>query len=404
MKRYVIVGTGSRVYSMFVEGLRDRLGVDVEITGAYDVNRTRAEFYKKSALPELRIYDSFDEMVEKEKPDAVIVGTVDSTHAQYVVRAMELGCDVISEKPLVNRYEDAVAVREAERRTGKKVTVTFNCRFMPVFTAVKELVKEGRIGKVHSVVYDYSLNRWHGGDYFKRWHRMMKNSEGMLLHKSTHHFDIVNWLLDDEPMTVSALARRSYYGDEAKSYASRCSECPRTAECESYKSQSARLDQALYFEAEHEDGYIRDKCAFLPDTDIYDNMSVSVMYKQGTILSYALNLFSMREGYRMTLTGERGVILVSCYSTDEGQECSIKLMNAENQYEDIPFASTAGAHGGGDKRLLDMIFGDVVVEDPLGRFADSFAGITSAMIGIAANESIKKGIVVPVTERLDPLR
>ena len=70
----------------------------------------------------------------------------------------------------------------------------------------------------------------------------------------------------------------------------------------------------------------------------------------------------------------------------------------------FPFASTAGAHGGGDKRLLAMIFGDGEMEDPLGRFADSFAGITSAMIGIAANESIRKGIIVPVTEKLDPLR
>ena len=406
MKRYVIVGTGSRVLSMFVKGLSEKIGKSIEITGVYDINRTRCEYYKNYLGEGLHIYSDFDTMLDTEKPDAVIVGTVDSYHTEYVVRSMKKGYDVICEKPLANTHEDCKAIRDAEKETGRRVTVTFNCRFMPYFSKLKELVSSGKIGRVYSVVYDYSLNRWHGGDYFKRWHRKMENSQGMLLHKSTHHFDIINWVLDDIPAKVSAMADRFHFGDEKRSYAKRCKECKMADKCESYKSQSSAVDEALYFKAEHEDGYIRDKCAFLSDTDIYDSMSVAVKYTRGTLLTYTLNLFSMREGFTLTLLGEKGIIRVSCYKkkVGEGQDVSITLMNAENEEVDIPFDSASGEHGGGDARLLDMIFSEEEIDDPLGRCADSFAGVSSAMIGIGANESIKCGATVDVAERLFEMR
>ena len=403
MKSYVIVGAGVRVYGMFVLGLKSKLGSDVKISGVYDINRKRCEFYQ-SEIDGLKIYSDFDLMLDCEKPDAVIVGTIDSVHHEYVVRALDKGYDVICEKPLTNTYEGAQAIREAEKRSGKLVRVTFNCRFMPTFAKVKELVCSGAIGKIYAVNYNYCLNRWHGGDYFKRWHREMRNSQGMLLHKSTHHFDIVNWLLDDEPLTVCAMANRVYYGNPEKSYAERCSRCERHGDCQSYKSQSAPIDKALYFDCESEDGSIRDKCAFLPDTDIYDNMSVSVTYRRGAILSYSLNLFSMREGYDLTLTGEDGVILVSCYQTGAGENVEIRIMNRENEIKTVNFEHGGGTHSGGDSRLLNMIFSGENKDDPLGQLANSFDGISSAIIGIGANDSIKNGKTVNVGKMLDSLR
>ena len=78
-------------------------------------------------------------------------------------------------------------------------------------------------------------------------------------------------------------------------------------------------------------------------------------------------------------------------------------MNKENEEVEIPFSSTSGAHGGGDARLLEMIFGEGM-PDLLGQCSDSFAGVASAMIGIAANESIKSGCVTDISERLNLMR
>lgn len=404
-KRYVIVGASFRCYMLFVCTLTERYKDTVALTGVYDVNRTRCEFFKKKVGDEMTVYDDFDRMLDTEKPDGVIVTTSDKFHHEYIIRSLKKGYDVFCEKPVTNTYERCLAIRNAEKETGHKVTVTFNCRFMPYFAEVKRLIMEGKIGRPLHVTYDYFLNSNHGGDYFKRWHRKMENSEGMLLHKSTHHFDIVNWLLEDEPCKVTALGNRVYFGDESKSHAKRCKECTYT-ECECYSSQTGPCDEEMYYKAEHEDGYIRDKCSFLPDTDIYDNMSVSVQYTKGAILAYSLHLFSTYEGYRMTITGEKGVLETAIgYSKEEevDPKFTVTITNRKGEVEVIRLDKEGGGHGGGDNRLIDMFFGGET-NDPLGQFADGYAGFTSAMIGIGANESIREGKTVTLTERLKTLR
>ena len=401
-KKYVIVGCSHRGYTMFVERLVDKYVDVAQITGVYDPNYVRASVYKNKVGDGCTVYDDFDTMVKTEKPDAVIVASTDNTHHEYIVRALDMGIDVISEKPLTNTYERCKAIRDAEKRSGRKVTVTFNCRFMPFFATIKELLLEEKVGKVLAVNYEYCLNRWHGGDYMKRWHRLMENSQSLLLHKSTHHFDVINWLLMDEPKKVTALANRVYYNDTSKCHGERCRDCVAKDSCESAMSQSNKLDKSFYFDAEHIDGYIRDRCAFKEGHDIYDNMSVSVMYNKGTILTYTLNLFSEHEGYRMVITGEKGVIIANCWKWGYG-ETSLKFLGYNGSSEDLPFVCGEGEHGGGDEKLISMIFGGNT-EDTLCQQADSFAGMVSAMIGIAANESIKLGKTVDLTERLEILR
>lgn len=407
MKRYVIAGASFRCYTMFVENAVDNYPDYAKIVGVYDPNKTRCQVYKKKVGDDLTIYDDFETMLDAEKPDAVIVTTIDSMHHEYIIRALNKGYDVISEKPITNTYEKCLAIREAEKKSGKKVTVSFNCRTSPEYVELKKLISSGVIGQVHQISYEYFLNRWHGGDYFKRWHRMMDNSGGMLVHKSTHHFDAMNWILDDEPVKVSALGTTSFYGHEDKCFAEYCRVCPKQKECPSFYSQTNELDEELYFKAQEEDGYLRDKCCYKADCDIYDNMSVSVQYKKGTILSYSLNLFSLRgEGQKITMTGEKGTIVYEMVGPAETPRTNytIKIYHDYGKPEIHEFPILKGRHSGSDKILCGKLFGAVVDEDPLGQMADSFAGIMSALIGISANESIKTGKTIDIAERLDKMR
>ncbi len=403
MKRFVIVGASFRCYSLFVTRLTEQYAESTEITGVYDINKVRSQVFKDKIGEKCTVYEDFDEMLDREKPDSVIVTTIDKVHDEYVIRALDKGYDVLCEKPVTNTYEKCLAIREAEKRSGHKVTITFNCRYMPYFAQIKQVVKQNRIGKILAISYEYCLDRWHGGDYLKRWHRLMENSQGMLLHKSTHHFDIVNWLTEDEPVRVTALANRAYYNDTSKALGTRCSTCKHTAECESYQSQTAELDEALYFNAEKEDGYVRDKCSFLPDSDIYDNMSVSVLYSKGALLSYSLNLFSQHEGYRMVITGEKGVLIANSWTDDDDSKNRIELLLKDGVREELTFEKASGTHGGGDDRMLAMILG-AEQRDELGQHASGFDGFTSAMIGIAANKSIAEGKTIDVKEYIDALR
>ena len=350
----------------------------------------------------MKIYDDFEKMLDELKPDMVLVTTVDCYHDKYVIRALEKGYDALSEKPLTTDEDKCFAIREAERKSGKKVTVTFNCRFMPYFAKLKELLMSGIIGKPLAIHYEYLLHPSHGGDYFKRWHRFMKNSGGMMVHKSTHHFDIVNWLLDDEPISVSAQGARLYFGNEDRPHGERCSTCEYAKTCELYFDLNSDQDvKELYLNAEKEDGYLRDHCSFKSDTDIYDSMSVSVAYKKGALLTYSLNLFSTNEGYTLNIIGEEGRIETSTFF--EGDDYKIIVRDRNSQVKEITFPKVEGGHSGGDDRMLSMLFGDLS-DDPLGQRSDSFDGIKSVMIGVAANRSIKEGKRIELTPILDKMR
>ncbi|MEF3303067.1 Gfo/Idh/MocA family protein [Paenibacillus sp. GYB003] len=402
MKTYVIVGAGGRALGMFAKPIAAELKDCAKLAGVFDVNPVRANILSEQAGG-VRVFDDFDAMIRETKPDAVIVTTPDSLHHDYIIRALEAGCDAISEKPMTTDAEKCRAIIEAEKRTGKKVIVTFNCRYMPYVVRIKELLKEGTIGDVLHVSLNWSLDTKHGADYFRRWHRHMKNSGGLLIHKSTHHFDMVNWWLDDEPETVYANGSRLFYGATRAERGKTCSTCSHTQTCEFYYDVSANaFTKSFYKDAEKHDGYHRDQCVFGDDIDIYDTMSLSVQYAKGTQMSYSLNAYSPYEGWKATFVGTKGRIEAeeshSGFSLQDPNNY-IRIFNARGELITVQSRKASGGHGGGDERLRRMIFaGDV--SDPLGQMAGSRAGSMSLLIGAAANISIGSGKQVRIDELL----
>ncbi len=151
-------------------------------------------------------------MVREQRVQCVIVTTTDRTHHEYIIWAMEAGCDVIVEKPLTIDVEKCRAIHEATRRTGRRLRATFNVRHTPVACRIKELLAQHVVGEVFSVHFEWLLDTCHGADYFRRWHRDLRNSGGLMVHKASHHFDFINWLLDSRPETVFGFGDLRFYG------------------------------------------------------------------------------------------------------------------------------------------------------------------------------------------------
>ncbi|MDF2678654.1 MAG: dehydrogenase, partial [Bacillota bacterium] len=201
MKKYAQVGIGGRA-RFFYEAIVNEFKETSKLVGFCDINQTRMNYANKvlqekygvEAIPTYGV-DQFDDMIKNEKPDIVIVTSIDRTHHKYIIRAMELGCDVITEKPMTVDEVKAQAIVDAVKRTGRKLRVSFNYRYAPHNTKIRELIMDGVIGDVLSVNFEWLLNTKHGADYFRRWHRDKRNSGGLLVHKSTHHFDLVNFWL-----------------------------------------------------------------------------------------------------------------------------------------------------------------------------------------------------------------
>lgn len=254
----------------------------IRLAGMYDHNPVRAKIVSEETggIP---IFGDFHTMLDQVKPDTVVVATTDNAHHIYIIAAMEAGCDVVCEKPMTIDAVKTRAILDAEKRTGRNVKVTFNLRFVPYFVRVKELLDEGVIGQVNHIQQEWFLDRSHGADYYRRWHSEMKNSGGLLVHKSTHHFDIANWWLDSYPEQVHAFGSLRFYGPNRKNRGVRCMTCDHTKSCEHYFDMKGPFRSKFFVEAEQHDGYIRDKCVFRDHIDIYDNMSVNVRYQNGRI-------------------------------------------------------------------------------------------------------------------------
>jgi predicted dehydrogenase len=214
MKKFGLVGAGLRSLD-FGPPIFDRFSSNNQVVGIFDPNIVRARFISQKC-GDAPVFSDFDEMLHQAQPDCVIITTMDRYHHEYILRSLEAGCDVIVEKPMTIDAEKCRAILEAEKRTGRKIRVTFNYRYSPYTTRIKQLLHQGVIGEILSVDFEWLLDTSHGADYFRRWHRRLENSGGLLVHKATHHFDIVNWWIDDHPQTVFAYGDRRFMDQREK--------------------------------------------------------------------------------------------------------------------------------------------------------------------------------------------
>lgn len=418
-KRYVQVGLGNRA-RFFYRAVAKDYGETSEIVGFCDINQTRMNYANKlleeDGIAPVKTYkiDEFDKMIEEQKPDFVIVTSIDRTHHKYIVRAMELGCDVISEKPMTIDEVKAQEILDAIKRTGKTLRVTFNYRYAPHNTKIRELIMNDTIGKVNSVHFEWLLNTQHGADYFRRWHRDKRNSGGLLVHKSTHHFDLVNFWLGTTPKTVFAMGDLMFYGRANAENRGITKFYTRGTNNPNAKGDPFALDMSendfmrqAFLEAEHEDGYIRDKSVFDDGINIEDTMGAIVRYNSGAILTYSLNTYMPWEGFRVAFNGDKGRIQLSVVertyvsgggdSSLEGavEGAHIGVFPMFGEPYDVEIEKGEGGHGGGDPVLLNDIFG-VPVPDKFNRAASHIDGAMSILTGIAANKSIATGLPVNI--------
>jgi predicted dehydrogenase len=405
-RRYAIVGTGVRAIGMWGRPIVARYGDVLEVVGLSDINPLRVDVARRAIGVECPTFTTLDEMLDKARPDVLVVTTVDNAHADCIVKALDRGIDVITEKPMVIDEQQCAAVLEAERRAGRPIVVTFNYRYAPKHQRIKELLMAGAIGRVTSVDFSWYLDVQHGADYFRRWHRLREKGGSLWVHKSTHHFDMINWWLDADPVEVSAFGRIANYGQAGRFRHTHCRPCPHTSKCAYYWdiTRSPSLVD-LYVNCESADGYLRDGCVFREDVDVADTMNAIVKYSNGVTMSYSVNAFMPVEGYALAFNGTEGRLEVRDYERqpwDPGEETSMSLIRNFGKREKIDLPPPEEGHGGGDERLRELIFRKPSVPGHL-QVPGSRAGALSCLTGIAARKSVDTGQPVTIAGLLPGL-
>ncbi|RIH64282.1 gfo/Idh/MocA family oxidoreductase [Mariniphaga sediminis] len=424
-KRVVLVGTGIRGVGFWGKRIVDNYSDIVEFVGLCDINPGRLEFAKKYMGVKCPVYSDFDKMVLETKPDLVIVTTVDATHHEYIVRAMELGVDVLTEKPMTTDENKCQVIIDAEKRTGRKCTVGFNYRYGTLFTAIKEQLAKKPVGEITSVDFNWYLNIYHGASYFRRWHGERDKGGSLFVHKSTHHFDLLNWLIDSDPVEVTAYGALEHYGKNHPFRGANCRNCAYTDKCDYYWDITKdKHSMDLYVKNEKYDGYIRDNCLWREDIDIFDKMSAQIKYANNVVVNYSLTTYSPYEGWRISFNGKDGRIeswedipwrrqdkinqsqLHAAEMNQSGKgevryDEIFVMKNFDPDYQMVKVEASKGGHGGGDQRLQDKIFRDPNMADPYKHSAGTRDGAMSCLIGIAARKSIDQQRPVKIEELTD---
>jgi predicted dehydrogenase len=430
-QRYVVIGTGHRA-RLYLDAMAGDHRDVAELVALIDPNpgRLRAHVNRPAgAGPDMTGVltghpDELESVIAAARADRAIITSPDVTHAGLIARSLDAGVDVVVEKPLTIDPAGTRLIAAAVARSGRQVVVTHNYRYSPRNSGLRELVASGAIGTPLSVTFEWVLDTAHGADYFRRWHRDKANSGGLLIHKASHHFDLVNWLLADFPVRVYARGGVRFYGSEnaaargVPARPERGTHDGRHSPWELDLRSDPQL-KALYLDNEAYDGYRRDQDVFGPGVSTEDNLAVIVDYGRGATLSYALNAHAPWEGYRMAINGDQGraeldvveraavpvdaegrVVIDPSAVPESSSRTGGQRLTLQRHWEaaqDIKIVEGEGGHGGGDALLLADVFRGPR-EDPLQRPSSWVDGVRSVAVGMAGNESLRTGLPVAITD------
>ena len=420
MKTYAICGLSGRAVGQFVLPLIGNpklpeygdFSKHGKIVAVLDIDRERVETFNRNQGTNFPFYlpDEFDRMIAETNPDVIVVTCHDVMHAEYIIKGLQHDRDVIAEKPMVINGRQAQAVMEAEKRSKGSVRVAFNYRYTPAHKMIKQVIQEGVLGKITSMEFNYLLDTYHGASYFKRWNRDREQSGGLTVTKACHHFDLVNWFLDDIPETVYAFGARNFYGhggayDPNPSGAAYLPLSEQKEKCpywqrwnkpgETVKDDHLNAHEAA-FKLPSKIQYPKDLYIYDREISIEDTYSAVMQYSKGASVAYSLNASSPWEGYNLAINGTKGRIETTHYTApsrcpfpcDEKQSITWLPMFGEREIWEPKFVE--GGHGGADQVMKEDMFIEPAEES---KALDIYAGARAGAYAVAVGEAVWRSVV-----------
>ena len=371
MYRIAIIGAGRRILPLARLLMKKEDFCLVSICDT-DIGTAKKRFEDFEGV---RYYGDAREMMEKESPDGVMIGTRCSSHTHYALLVSEYGVPFFLEKPVCTTEEDLARLKTL-LPINDRVVVSFPLRLCEMTRAVKQIVESGRIGKIaHVQAYN---NVPYARGYYHKWYRDETETGGLLLQKATHDFDYINYLLGDQkPVKICAMVSKQVFkGDMPAGL--HCRDCEKRETCPEGVHNINPMSADPY--------EVKDYCCFAVDTGNEDSSSAIVMYESGLHVVYSQD-FIVRRG-----AGKRGARLISYEATLEFDfnTGEIKIFYHNEDRVETHKLGTGGTHFGGDDLLMDN-FADVVRGVDVSR-ADLASGILSAEMCLMAKKSAENDI------------
>lgn len=383
-----IIGTGGRGMH-FARGLLAR-PQDARIVALCDTNAKRLAGAQELLGTDATLYRDYRDLLAREDIAAVIITTPDYTHEEIAQASFRAGKHTLCEKPLATTVEGCRRILQAQAASGKLLEVGFVLRYVTLFERARDIVQRGELGTPRLI--ELSDHYRGGSSYFRRWNRLSRYSGGLLIHKGTHDFDLLNWILGRLPTHVAAFADVNVFvPDSAKG--ERCLTCANR--CPDYVDITQGQTGKLFYRAEDEDGYVQDVCLYNSEKDTHDSAAVLLNYGGAARAVYTECFHSALTGRRLRIIGDQAELLAD--------EAAMRLeVSYRHRNERVAHTFVAGGqgHGGGDEgqiaALLDAIRGGAPTR------ATGEAGMWAVAVGQAAELARRSGRIVALDEVLEP--
>ncbi len=408
MKKIAIVGFGSRGQMFAQLVINDKNSQLVAI--AEPVTSSRELGTVKFGVPKKNCYESAEEFFKQGKiADAVLICTQDAQHKEMALKALETGYDILLEKPAAANIQDCIEIRDKANALDKKVMLTHVLRYSPFYRYIKQLVVDGKLGKIVNIEQTENVAYWHFALSYVRgpWNDMGKSTPTIIA-KCCHDLDLIVWLMNKKCSTISSFGKLFWFRPEnaPEGSAEHCCDCSEEVKekClyNAYKIYPERMKRMVIgglarikgrdiydILAEKKDKV--SKCVYHSDNDAIDNQVVNMEFEDGSNANLTMTAFS-QECYRVTHVhgtkgevfgnSEDGLVHVNIY----GEEEKIVDVNKEPLFNTDGITLTGG-HGGGDyylyKDFIDYISGgkDSVTRTTINQ------SIESHVMGFKAEES-----------------
>lgn len=389
--RIGFIGAGNRGRGL-ARALRSLSGA--KVTAICDLNPEILQGWgDEFNIPANNRFTNVDQLLAADACDAVMVTTPDHTHYEIVMAATRNGKHVFCEKPMALEYAHCRDMQRSAEANGVILMLGFCLRYNNLYRKAKELIAAGQIGKVRMVVAVDSVER--GSAYFFHgWHRLRRNSGGLLLQKAVHSLDIINWLVDSDPVSVTALGSLDVFGGDQPNDKC-CAECADKSTCPEF------IDTVRGYSDYLKDNVIRrtDKCVFAKEIDILDNEAMLIHYANGAKVSFTECHFTPDYQREFTFIGDRGKLEIVDFYCRNGVGAPRHHLRISQRHTltvtDLTVQLGEGGHGGGDQQML-IDFIEVLQGKRSQVLANGRTGVISTALAEAAEKSVISGQTEPV--------
>ena len=410
-----VIGCGGRGMGAFARPMQTRFHDRFNVVAVCDINPEMLQNAERElGIGKENCFLEEDRFFEQKRADLLVIATQDRDHVRHVLKGLSLGYHIMVEKPLTSSREECKHLLDAQKESGRRVFVGHVLRYAPTYLKADEILSSGEIGKLISISETEQV--WYGHfvhSYVRGPWRRSENSSPVILAKSSHDLDLIQYFARSRCESMSSLGAVSWFRSEnaPEGSAARCTDCKYIDSCP-YSAKRLYIDRmknrpdyvfSSIIVRPHKLTYERaweairtgpyGRCVYRCDNDVMDNQQCLMRFENGVSAVFDMNAFTGNGGRIFTFHGSLGEVII-----DENEDFIRIKKYGREEHETIRISSLVdpkAGHGGGDDgqilALYDMLMGKISEVTSLEN------SIESHLMGIAAEESrLKNGERVPV--------